>query len=133
MADLDNLQASQSVKIAGADSSGNETTFVKATDSGDIQSADLVNVGTGVQSALTVGITSVEIKVGASPLANRKLLTLYNNSNVTIYWGYTSGVTVASGTPIFKSQFITWAVGDQQSIFVIAGAASNDTRITEGA
>lgn len=133
MADLDNLQSSQSVKIAGADSSGSETTFVDATANGDLQTADLINVGTGVQSSLTIGTTAVEVKVGVSRLSNRKLVTLYNNSNVTVYWGYSGSVTTSSGTPIFKNQFISWTVGDQQSIYVVAGSENNDSRITEAA
>ena len=133
MADLDNLQASQSVKIAGADSSGNETTFVKSTLTGDLQVADLINVGTGVQATLTVGTSAVEIKVGASKLTNRKNVTLFNDSNVTMYWGYTNAVTTSTGTPIFKNQFVSWDAGDQQSIFIIAGSGGNGSRITEGA
>jgi len=131
MADLDNLQASQSVKIAGADSSGNETTFVNATTSGEIRASDVLNLGTGGQSQLNVGTTAVEVKVGASRLTNRKLVTLYNNSNSILYWGYSNTVTTASGTHIVKGQFISWEAGDAQSIFVISGSALNETRITE--
>jgi hypothetical protein len=95
-----------------------------------IASADILNNG-GTQAALTVGTTAVEIKVGASRLEGRKTVTLYNNSNTTIYWGYTSSVTTATGTPIFRDQFVTWEAGDSQEIWVIAGSAGNNTRITE--
>lgn len=130
MADLDNLQASQSVKIAGADSSGNETSFVNATPNGDLQTVDVLNVS-GVQGSLTVGTSAVEVKVGVNRFSNRKVVTLYNNSNETIYWGFTNSVTISSGTPIEKKEFIVWNVGDDLSIWVIAGVANNNTRITE--
>lgn len=95
--------------------------------------ADILNAGTGVQGALTVGTSAVEVKVGGSRLEGRKSVTVQNESNSIIYWGYTSGVTTASGTPIQKKQFMSWAVGDNQTIYLIAGSAGNNTRITEGA
>ena len=87
----------------------------------------------GNQGSLVVGTVAVEVKVSANRLPERKSLTLHNNSNSTIYWGYTSGVTSTTGTPIFRNQFITWEVGDQISIFVIAESSGNNTRVTEGA
>lgn len=93
--------------------------------------SDILNTGTGVQGILTVGTTAIEVKVNAAKLASRKSVTLFNNSAVTIYWGYTNAVTTATGTPIFKNQQVNWDVGDIQTIFVIAGTASNNTRVTE--
>lgn len=107
------------------------TTQVGVTTSGNLRTADILNLGTGTQAALTVGTTAVEVKVGGSPLTNRKLATLYNSSNSTLYWGFSSGVTTATGTPIYKDQQVSWSVGPSQSIFVIAGSAGNNTRITE--
>lgn len=93
--------------------------------------SDIVNAGTGIESSLTVGTSSVEIKVGGSRLIGRKSVTLHNNSSVTIYWGWTSSVTTSTGTPIYKNQMLQWSVGDVQPIYVIAGSISNNTRITE--
>lgn len=132
MADLNELQAAQTVKIAGSNNSAAETNFVDATANGDMKTTDVSNNG-GLQAALSVGTTAVELKVGISVLDNRKSATLFNNSNNTIYWGYTNTVTINSGTPIFKSQFVEWAVGSGTSIWLIAGSATNDTRITENA
>lgn len=95
--------------------------------------ADVLNSGNSVEAAITVGTSSVEAKVGASRLTGRKALSVFNNSNSTIYWGYTSGVTTSSGTPIFKDQQIVFAVGDGQSVYLISGSAGNNVRITEGA
>ena len=91
--------------------------------------ADVLNES-GTQGALIVGTSPVEVKVSASRLENRKLVTLYNNSNSTVYWGYDNTVTVSSGVPIRKNQYVEWTVGDGLSIYVIAGSAGNNTRIT---
>jgi hypothetical protein len=85
----------------------------------------------GVEGALTVGTSAIELKVGSTPLEFRQSATLYNNSNSIIYWGYTSSVTTSTGTPIEKKQFVEWEVGDSRAIYLIAGSAGNNVRITE--
>jgi hypothetical protein len=97
------------------------------------KTADVLNDGVGVQGAITVTNTATEVKVGASPLENRKSVTVYNNGNQTIYWGYTNAVTTSTGTPIEKKQTVEFAVGDGQSIWLIASSGSQDVRITEAA
>lgn len=91
---------------------------------------DIVNTA-GLENQLTVGLTAVEIKAGASRLTNRKLVTLYNSSNSTLYWGYTSGVTISTGTPIEKNQYVEWTVGGNLPVYVIAASGGNIARITE--
>lgn len=85
----------------------------------------------GTQGSLTVGTTAVEVRVGASRLAGRKTVSLHNNSNQTIYWGYNSAVTTSTGTPIERAEFVVWSIGEDLPIFVIAGSAGNNARITE--
>lgn len=92
--------------------------------------ADVLSQG-GIEGSFTVGTTALSLKVGASILEGRKSLTLLNNSNVTMYWGYTNAVTTSTGTPIFKNQFVTWSVADSQPVYIIAGTAGNNARITE--
>ena len=94
--------------------------------------ADVINEA-GVSGVLTVGTDPVEIIVGASRLVNRKSVTLFNNSNSTLYWGYSPTVSISTGSPIFKQQLIEWTVGDFVAIYIVAGNANNDTRITEAA
>lgn len=89
--------------------------------------------GAGTQAALTVGTTAVLVNVSGTNLANRKNVTLYNNSLVTIYWGYTNAVTTSTGTPIISTQMAVWDAGPNTNIYAIAGTASNNTRITESA
>lgn len=129
MADLTENQSSQSVKISGASSAGSESYFVDASATNDLFTTDTLKAG-GTQGALTVGTIAVEVKVGVSQLANRKHVTLYNNSNSVIYWGLDSGVTTSTGTPIQKGEMIPWSASTA-TIYVIAGSAGNDTRVTE--
>jgi len=97
------------------------------------ETIDILNSGTSLEGTLTVGTSAVEIKVGVNRLTNRELVTLYNSSNSVMYWGFTSSVTTSTGTPIEKNQFVTWAVGDVQTVYVIASSVGNIARITEGA
>ena len=132
MADLNNIQSSGSTIIVGAESNGNETTPVKSSLNGELQISDISNNG-GVHGTITVTSSAIEAKVGVSPLSNRKTLTVFNNSNADIYFGYSSAVTTATGTPIFKNQFAEFEVGPSTSIWLIAGTAGNNTRVTENA
>lgn len=129
MADLNQLNSAMSVKIAGSDTSGSETFFVNSTANNDLKTFDGINIE-GVQGAVTVGTTAIEAKVGGSRLTNRKALTIYNNSNQTIYWGFTSGVTTATGTPIARGEFLVLQVSDV-GVWLIAGTAGNNVRVTE--
>lgn len=95
-----------------------------------VASADILNNG-GTQAALIVGTTAVEVKVGAFRLEGRKTVTLYNNSNKTIYWGYNNTVTTSSGTPIQKKELVTWEAGDNQEIWIISDSSGNNVRVTE--
>lgn len=88
MADLTDLQSAQTVKIAGSDSSGIEQGYVNQFNS-QIQSADILN-GTTVQTTLSVTNTAQQCKVGASNLANRKMLIIQaQGTNLT--YGFASG------------------------------------------
>lgn len=132
MADLNDINAAQSVKIIGSDSLGIESTPVQSTDDGRLNVVDVLD-GLGVQGALTIGTSATEAKVGGSPLSNRKLLTVYNNSDSIVYWGYTSGVTTTNGTPILKKQLARWDISPNATVYLIADTSGNNVRITEGA
>lgn len=131
MADLSDLQAAGSTKIIGSDATGLENTPISATSNGELRVADLINSGTSTQAVLTVGTSASAIRVGGSNLSNRRGCSIYNNSLVVIYWGFTAGVTTSTGIPIQPGQERGWAVGPNQDIYVIAGTASNNTRINE--
>lgn len=80
-------------------------------------------------SAQTVAQTAVGLP--GTPLANRRSLTLYNNSSNTIFIGG-SDVTANNGVPVPAS---TWGsaldAGTDMIIYGISSTGSNDVRILE--
>jgi len=110
-----------------------ESNPAKVSDHQDLGTSDIINTA-GVYGTLTVGTSPVEIKVGGSAQANRKLVTLDNTSNATLYWGYNNSIsTSAYAGRIFKDQQAWWGVGPGVSIWVVAGSGGNSTHISEGA
>lgn len=102
MADVNDLNSTLAVKIAGSDTSGGETNFVNSSANGDLQVSDTLNTAVA-ELLLSVGTgASVEVKVGALPLANRKSVQIQaQGTNLT--YGYnstTQNFTIANGTTI---------------------------------
>jgi len=126
--DLSQNQSAMSVYIMGTDINGVETFPAKTTPNQDLSTADLLVQG-GTQGALVVGTSAVAARVGVANFANRKALTVTPDGD--IYWGYTNGVTTASGTIIYKNQQITFSVSDAVTIWLIASTNRN-VRVTEG-
>ena len=79
---------------------------------------------------LTVGLTAVELKVGGAPLLNRKVVTMQPQDN-KIYYGFDNTVTVATGTRVFKNQFLPLPCGPDITVYLIADGAGKDVRIGE--
>lgn len=96
----------------------------------DPELSDVVNQSY-VAGSISVSTSAVEAKVGGSRLTGRETLRIYNNSNTTIYFG-PSGVTAATGEPVYKDQWVNIPIGDQLAVFLItdSGTAS-DVRIQE--
>jgi len=126
LADISDLQQSEVVRITNE----SETQVVGVTSEGEITSIDGIR-NQGVNGSLTVGTSAVEVKVGAQNLANRKVVSIHNFSNRTIFWGYSNSVTVANGTPILRDDFVALGVSDNVSIWLISDTAGLDIRITE--
>jgi len=132
MADLTDIEAASVTKIVGSTSSGVEQTPIKSSLNGDLGTSDVLD-GAGVEGAITVGTSAVAARVGGSNLASRKALSVYNNSNSVLYWGYTNAVTTSTGTPIQKGQQVDWDIGPNATVYLIAGGAGNNVRVTESA
>lgn len=83
---------------------------------------EVMNIGGQFQS-LTVSTTAV-LAIGAgSVLANRKLLVVTPTTG-TIFWGTSSAVTAATGTPLVSTQNLFLSVGPAVTIFLIAAAST---------
>lgn len=94
--------------------------------------ADVLITG-GVTGAIVVGTAAVEAVVGASAILRRKSLTIYNASDASIYWGFGSDVTTASGIVIYPEEVIHFAVAEACQIWLVAASGGLDVRISEGA
>ncbi len=132
MADLTELQSSQSVKILGANPSGLETNPVNSTTSGDLEVNDGIRSG-GVYGNINLPTanTSVEVRVGATRLLGRKNITIVP-VDADVYWGYNSSVTPSTGTPLFKNQMLTIStVDDTAQIWVVCANSNKNIRATE--
>lgn len=124
MADLNFLERSNPVQIVG----GNEQFAASVSPRNDLAvNANIREELTG--SSLVVGLTPVEIKTGASRLANRQGLFLYNNSSRTMYWG-DSTVTTLSGIPLVRGSFAIINIEDVP-VFVVSDQASQNARVVE--
>lgn len=86
--------------------------------------------GPAVYGSLPVSTTAVEIKVGASVLTERTVVTIQPLDG-DIYYGYNSSVTTTTGTKIFQGQFFPFEAEDSLSVWVIAASGTIDCRITE--
>lgn len=78
--------------------------------------------GPGVEGSIIASSTPREICVGDTALEGRVLVIAYNNSNDTMYWGRTPGLTASTGIPLFKGQMATWSFTDTAKLYVIAPA-----------
>lgn len=135
MADLTTLQAAETVKLVGSDSTGLETNPLAITANGDAAVVDGLSGG-GLQGALSVPTagTAVEVKVGVSRLTNRKLVT-FQATDADFFWGYANTVTAANGSVIKKGATATWAIDPtatvQCQIWVVCATSTKNGRVTE--
>ncbi len=87
--------------------------------------------GPGVQGALAVSTTPVELKVGASRLDQRVMISIQPLDG-DVYFGFDSGtLTSSTGTKIFKGQYFPLEATDQATIYLITDSGTVDVRITE--
>jgi hypothetical protein len=114
--------------IGGIDPTGKLQAF-EVVPSGEQFTRDLINVSSQYR-AQSITTTAAEALGAATILVNRKVLTI-TPTNGTVYWGSSSAVTTATGTPLFAFQTLTLAVTDNVHIYLIA-EATTDTRIFEG-
>lgn len=92
-------------------------------------------LGQGIRaSTVMVGLSATPLP--AVPLANRRLITIYNNSDYPIYLGQV-GICASAGLPLAASQPYSINLGDTVPIYGVAGICEAglspcDIRILEG-
>ena len=85
----------------------------------------------GVQGVLLVEDTPIPIRVGLTNIV-RKVVTAYNNSDSTVYWGWNADVTTTTGTPILGHTLMTWAVNQDKDVWLVGEAAAKIPGLPEG-
>lgn len=131
MADLNDIQATDAVRIVGAGLTGLEATPVNSSTAGELFTRDLINTSL-LSGAVSLTTTATAVRIGASNLSGRKLIIVIP-VNGTIYWGYNNGVTSSNGMPLFKNQRLVLSLSDSLTIFAVAATGTVDVRIVEGA
>lgn len=87
--------------------------------------------GPAIHSSVSVTDTPQEVKVGASVLDERKVVTLQPLDGI-VYYGYSNLVDQNNGTKIFKGQLIHIEASDSLPVWVVAETGETvDVRITE--
>lgn len=91
----------------------------------------LVLDGPSVNGSLLVTDSAIELKVEASVLEERAVVTIQPLDGV-VYYGFSSSVTASNGTKIFKGQFFSLEAGQTETVFLVAESGQTvDVRITE--
>lgn len=127
MADLTNLQAAETIRIAGANSSGVETAFVNSTINGDLQTADIINTAA---SQLSINVTTSAVIAnisGDSNLSNRKLLIVQCQTGNMTY-----GFTIESQPfTLPNGATLTLALGPNISVYLRRTSGSGTVVVAE--
>jgi hypothetical protein len=89
--------------------------------------------GPSVEDEISVGaVTPTELKVGASPLRERKVVT-FQPQGGRIRWGFTNGISSSKGYIAFNNQIVTVEAADTQGVYVIAESGTVDVYFSERA
>lgn len=114
MADIDDTNAAQSIKVIGASSDGTEQTPVQSNPEGEILASDITQTA-GLDTVITIAASAVvELKVGGSVKSNRKYVQIEALGN-GIKWGFSAGTRSFNAR---KSQFFILPFGANTSIFL---------------
>lgn len=152
MSDSTELTSSNSTKVVGADpATGAESNYLQIDSSGRITNKlndgsgnsitslnsqlstnDILN-GSGVEGTKSIANTATLVNISGTNLANRKEITMQNNSAVIIYWGLTSSVTTTTGTRLYPGKTLIRCLGPSTNLYAIVATGTASTNLTESA
>jgi len=112
MTDLTELQASETVKVAGTDANGKETNYIGASKNNEVFIRDTHDNG-GLDKVITLTTTPVEGKVGVVRKLERKYVIIEALSK-NIVWGFSN---TSQSFDLFKSQLIMVPIGENTQIW----------------
>lgn len=120
-----------SVTVSATDLDIRNLTF--ATDKVDASGSNVrTSSDTGISNS-QAAVTATAAEVLASPLANRREVTIQNEGTQPVYVGSSAGVTAANGLKISKGASATFEWGANVDIFMISASGSQDVRFLESA
>lgn len=126
MADLSELQAAGATKVVGSNTSGVETNAAKVSSNQDLGTSDILDSG-GVDAIVALTTTPVQLKVGASALANRKYMVIEALST-NVVWGFSN---TTQSFDIFKSQLIMIPVGPNTQVWAKMSTGTGNIAVGE--
>lgn len=127
MADIGDIEAAQSIKVIGAEADGTETTPVGSTLNGDGLAADILNNGgLDVELSISAGVAQ-EVKIGASRMANRKMVVMYAKE-INLIWGFSS---TTQSFEIRRRQWVWIPLGEDTEIWVNSTGGTRTVAIGE--
>jgi len=85
--------------------------------------------GPAVQGTLSVTAVEQEIKVGASALEDRKVVTV-QPTNGRVYVSFQTGI---AGFLVYKNQMASFEASDKQPIYIISVTGTVSVKIAERA
>jgi len=86
--------------------------------------------GPAVEDEISVTTTPVELKVGASALAERKVIT-FEAQDGKVRWGFTNGITSSRGYIGWKNQLTTIEASTSQDVWIVAETGTVTVYFTE--
>ena len=120
MADIDDTQQSEVVRISGS----NEDNIATVNDIKELQTNDTPQQG--VSAVLNLTTTAQELKVGAAALVNRKLIEMQALDR-NIKWGYNTNCEF----DLFKNQFFALPAGENCTIYLKTSTGTASIAISE--
>lgn len=86
--------------------------------------------GPALNGSLSVTTVAQELKVNASPLEDRKVVTIQPLDG-DVYFGYDNSVTSSTGTLVYQGQYFPLEATEQLNVFIVSETGTVDVRITE--
>ena len=126
MADLNELQSAQSVKIVGSSQTGLEQSAIESTDDGRLKTDETIN-GSVVQTVLNVTTSAIAARVNANNLPNRKMLYIQCQGTNIVY-GFDSG---SQPFILPKNTTLAFEIGSNITLYLKTTSGSGNVVIAE--
>ena len=125
MPDISDINAAQTVKLVGSDSTGVEQTPVESTNLAELKAVDKINQQ-GEDTTVVLSTTAIEAKVGISTKANRSYVFLQALDN-NVKWGF----DVNCRFDLFRNQFLSIPASEDCLIYIRASSGTPSVVIGE--